>query len=644
MRVGSFPYSCSFTRAFFPFVVLIAFAVLLSVRALAPYTARPPSQPGASPRLHNAPTAQEASQGAPREIDFPYYSLREGYSSLLQLVSDSPIALPIDVTIRSLSGRKILSQPMTIHSQEKLIIDLGTFLTNLSADRDDGFQEGSISVTYASETRPLMGQITISDPSRGLVFESRVAINDPGDSSIPAVLEGLWWGLTAGRQTKVMVANTCNSPVTADLSLTLRGHHHPSARIVFEPFETKVLSIRELLAKLNIEVDHISEGGITIAGRSSSPALIATGMTADPSSGFSSTIHFLPAGTPRTSTLFAPGVPIGTSSADSPFALTGSFTPHVVVRNLSSLPQTTTITLEYPDAGGFQSITLDPLELGPYAIRDLTIEGAILEKLPLPLPYCSIQVRYSGQPGSAIVEVSSVERNLDLVVDSKPGDPSDPLSGSGFNPWHLDEQTESVLFLTNEGQVPARVAFQVQAQGVRYHVTNLKINPHETRAIDIRKLRDAQQPDLNGNKIPAKATDGDLFWVKMDNVPMIGRTLVINSRRGISSNFDCSCTLHCPLGYVALSVAPTSASVAVGNSQQFTAKETWGDCSGLYYYYDETYSATWSSSSSACTVGNGGLGSSGLATCASVGSANITATYTDLYRLQIPLLRSGWIL
>jgi Bacterial Ig-like domain (group 2) len=145
-------------------------------------------------------------------------------------------------------------------------------------------------------------------------------------------------------------------------------------------------------------------------------------------------------------------------------------------------------------------------------------------------------------------------------------------------------------------------------------------------------LRDAQQPDLKGNKIPAKATDGALFWVKMDNVPMIGRTLVFDPRKGISSNFDCGCTLHCPLGYVALNVTPTSTTVTVGNSQQFNATETWGDCSGIYYYYDETYSSAWTSGApSICTVNN-----TGDATGAAPGSASITATYTDSkYRYSV---------
>lgn len=141
MRVSSFPLSCNrgFTYAFFSFVVLIVSAALLSVPSLAPYPVHRPSRLVARP--NNAPRAQRVSEGTPREIDFPYYSLREGYTSLLQLVSDSTVSLPIMLTVHSSSGRTALTKQMTIQSQEKLMIDLSTLLQTLGADNVDDFQE-----------------------------------------------------------------------------------------------------------------------------------------------------------------------------------------------------------------------------------------------------------------------------------------------------------------------------------------------------------------------------------------------------------------------------------------------------------------------------------------------------------------------
>ena len=61
---------------------------------------------------------------------------------------------------------------------------------------------------------------------------------------------------------------------------------------------------------------------------------------------------------------------------------------------------------------------------------------------------------------------------------------------------------------TDNGDKPVRIGFKVWAHGTVYCLTMLQLAPHETRVIDLRKLRDAQQADLRGNKIPAGATDG----------------------------------------------------------------------------------------------------------------------------------------
>lgn len=79
--------------------------------------------------------------------------------------------------------------------------------------------------------------------------------------------------------------------------------------------------------------------------------------------------------------------------------------------------------------------------------------------LPLPLPFCSIRVQYSGPPGSAIAEVSSIEQKGDLVIDSRVTNEADWLGMSGAHPWHLDDETESVLILTNMGDRECRMGF-----------------------------------------------------------------------------------------------------------------------------------------------------------------------------------------
>ncbi len=153
---------------------------------------------------------------------------------------------------------------------------------------------------------------------------------------------------------------------------------------------------------------------------------------------------------------------------------------------------------------------LPPFVLGPYGTKDFSLD-AVMGQLQEPLPFCSIRIQYSGAPGTAIAEVSSIEVKGDLVIDSRLANEGDGWAGSGGHPWHLDEETESILFLTNMEDQKSDIGFEAQADRVHFYLTRLTLAPHETRAIDLRKLRDAQKPDFRENTIPAGATDGSFF-------------------------------------------------------------------------------------------------------------------------------------
>ena len=97
---------------------------------------------------------------------------------------------------------------------------------------------------------PLVGQLTITNPANRLVHESEMVANDPGRSDIPPVLNGIWWGLSGGRDARIMVANKSGQAVTADVSLDFAGERHQLAPITFAGHETKVLTVAGILAGL----------------------------------------------------------------------------------------------------------------------------------------------------------------------------------------------------------------------------------------------------------------------------------------------------------------------------------------------------------------------------------------------------------
>ncbi len=583
------------------------------VAAIFAYLPAPISRAQFSSSSASSQTALSCCSGtvAPRELDFPYYNLTDGYVSTLYLASDSPKPIDLTVAIRGLAAQ-MLFLAETIQPEQKLSIDLASAVTKLGGDPTETYAQGS------------------------------------------------------------------DAPVIAEVTLEFQGRQHKLPQpLTFTPYEAKVLSINQLLLGIGTDPAQAPEGGITILGAGASPALIATGRIVDPATGFSSTIEFLLPEFERASALHAAGLPVGVPSKDSPFAGAGDFTPRVVVRNLLSTPQQVTITVEYPQpppptqpspttatpspqtsgttvehviprppvpgdkndhpewgpgTGGRTGMyTLAPLTVAGYSTEDFSL-AAVMSQLPLPLPFCSIRIQYSGAPGSMEAEVSSVEVHSNLVVDARVENEGNGWAGSGANPWHLDSNTESILFLTNESGKPARIGLSVAAGGIHYYLTELKLQPHETRAINLRSLRDAQVADFKKNQIPADATDGVITWVRLDNLPVMGRLMVIRRGQGMASSYDC-CICSCPNSFQAVEVPNNGGygfAFLPGAAENFSATAVYVDCNDSPYYYDVTDVATWmSSSTSIATVETYGDSSPGLMTAVAVGQTTISAFYWD---------------
>jgi len=98
-------------------------------------------------QTNSTPCCGPVHPEAPRELDFPYYSLRDGFRSTLNLVSDSPKPIDLTIAIRSLSGQTFLGTE-TIEPGAKLPIDLASFITKLGGDPAGAFAEGSIAVYF----------------------------------------------------------------------------------------------------------------------------------------------------------------------------------------------------------------------------------------------------------------------------------------------------------------------------------------------------------------------------------------------------------------------------------------------------------------------------------------------------------------
>ncbi len=130
---------------------------------------------------------------------------------------------------------------------------------------------------------------------------------------------------------------------------------------------------------------------------------------------------------------------------------------------------------------------------------------------------------------------------------------------------------------------------------------------------------------MNQNTIPAGAADGSVIWVRADNLPVMGRLMLIHRRQGMASNYDCD-LCSCPLNYTPSSdyINPGSLNLLVQGQGSLIFYTAYRSCNMTYFYYNTTASAAWSSQySSIASVNTGTV--KGL----SGGTSLITAQFSD---------------
>jgi hypothetical protein len=262
----------------------------------------------------------EESKIAPRQLEFSYYTLRDGFTSTLILVNVTPEPVDLTLALHSRSGQTLLAPALTIAGFQKLPLDIGAVLASLSADVTGDFAEGSATVYFVGKIMPVTGQVTMSNPAKNLSFETEMVDNAPGLFLLPKQQHGLWWGLGGGRDARIAVTNTSGAAATADVFLDFQSERHSVEPLNFAPHETKVLSVVEMLGNLKVSPAAAPEGGITIVASGPNPMLTAQGKIMDPATGFSTTLNFLDPSQQVASALHASGLPIGLPARGSPFA------------------------------------------------------------------------------------------------------------------------------------------------------------------------------------------------------------------------------------------------------------------------------------------------------------------------------------
>ena len=299
----------------------------------------------------------------------------------------------------------------------------------------------------------------------------------------------------------------------------------------------------------------------------------------------------------------------------------------MVIANISNEVSKAHLWVDYTLGGLPGRVDLGQLSLAPGGFQNLDLAAEMLGLgVPGPVDDAGVDIEYSAAPGSVIARIVSFDRTQDFSFDVPMKDPLAEMMGvnTGGYPWRLDGGYNTVVHLKNSTAKPVDAIMQIRYDEGNYNPELIKLGPHQTVAVDIRRLRDAQQRDIRGGVMPRDVISGQVKWIEMEPGSLIGRAEVVNVGEGTASSFSCGGG-GCGASFSGSTFSPSPVAGAAGGSGQAMAQEWDKDSNGtMYGPYDKTGSpTTWTSSDTSVATVTGGSVS-----FVSTGSCTINASWT----------------
>ena len=330
-------------------MVTVAAVAALLVRggATDEAAARRPSGPRSVHREGRVPQLPVKDYG----IGIAYYSVRGNLQTRLTLNNKGPNLLTPTVTLYARDGRGYSSGPIAIAGRTFADVDL----RDLVAAAGDGFEDGSLRVSYTGRALELGGLLTMTNPENGTEWHDQLMY--PG-SARSTRLEGVWWlpnEVTTGR---LVVTNTTRDPVEVTVTFTGTRPVPRTESFALGPWQLQVLDFGKPEEPGQGPRDGLL-GGITIDYTGAPGAVAARGFVLDGQRGFSAVVPLTDPAEAKTASYHAGGVrvlPIDGVAVE----------PVIVARNAGAATVTVTGRLQVTGPGDeVTAVELAPVGIGP---------------------------------------------------------------------------------------------------------------------------------------------------------------------------------------------------------------------------------------------------------------------------------------
>lgn len=555
----------------------------------------------------------------PHLLAASYYSFRGGFASRLLLNNKGPRPLEVRPALFSLAGERLDPAPVSVEANSYRVVDMREWVAGAGPQ----FEEGSVQVFHRGRDLVLGAQVFVADEARSLSFEEKLAEPATFKSSR---LEGLWWLPGPRGEVLLAVSNTSDARVSAAVAAAgEKPRRGGQAVLELAPHETRVLDVgRDLAGHAWGAMSQF--GGISITHSGRRGAVLARALAQEADAGYSLAVQFSEPAASKSSRLQGAGLRLGRAGGRP-------LTPVFVARNVGDGDAIVSGRLPFTATdGSAAAVPLPELSLAAGETAVVEAGQAVRDAgLGDGTTYAGVEFEHTGAPGTVLVTALSVGRGGDQVFRVPLWDIHAQRSSTGGYPWFIDGASSTTVYIKNTAVHPQQYFLQLRHSAGVYSVGVKTIDGGQTATYDLRRLRDEQVADAQGEVIPPDAAGGQLHWSKVgpEEGVLIGRSEQADVGSGVSSNYAClNC---CDDNPTDPDVTPDTAADAVGGSHVFSATQRYQDCYGGKTGPMPVPDAAWSSSDAA--VASVAVGT---AVARGPGTATINARWTTQQHYYLP--------
>jgi len=523
----------------------------------------------------------------------PLITLPESTGTEINLNCRSPHTLEVTPTFYTKRGQALPGRAFLMQAAEVKTIDLRAIMSPSIRNRKD---LGGMSIRYLGRPLEMWGQLRLLKAKHG----SSVDVTFTYLSDRRSTVRNSVWSTSHDGLAIIAIGNPRSTPTRAILQFA----NGEVSEIDVAAFGT------EIIRRRSSQWEGLSADGVTVRAADGSVDLIVAGAVFSAQRGYMSSIRFYDPEFVAQQNLFATN-----------FRFHG-VNSHLMLRNTGSTDVVTTPRIR-PVTGDADNL----IDLPAVTLRSNEIRKVELTPLALATEYnpafdnVSVEIINTGPKGSVVGALNGEDDVTGMTYDVPLRDSGGTRNSTGAYPWRVDGDFSTIVSITNVSPVPTQFIVQVNHSGGRYILNPQRLPGGATATFDLRKIRNAQIPDRDGNTIPLSIDGGQFRWAVFGPGigRLIGRAEMLSVSRGISSSYSCGTT--CPPTFDSGWIDPDPAEVPDGGSDDVEAFQMNVDSySNQYGPYSANVVSWGSSNTNVATV------SFGTVNAVAPGSTTLTAT------------------